>query len=68
MSFSLTGWIGKECVQCNQVLDGKVLKTPAGWYVGTWCTNCGPYSRESGYFSSKEEAQEALERGDYATH
>ena len=30
-------------------------------YVGTRC-ECGPYSRESEYFKSKEHAEAALER------
>jgi hypothetical protein len=39
-----------------------VYHTPAGYYVGTYC-NCGPYSRESGYYKTYEKAKEALGKG-----
>lgn len=51
------------CVQCDTPLSPKVLQSAAGWYIGRWCPNCGPYSRESGYFLSKALAEYAL-RGD----
>jgi hypothetical protein len=38
----------------------------AGYYVGFWCDRCGPYSRESGYYRSYEEAEKALSKGSYA--
>jgi hypothetical protein len=38
----------------------------AGYYVGFWCDRCGPYSRESGYYQSREEAEKALSKGTYA--
>ena len=38
----------------------KVLKSPAGYYVGTEC-NCGPYSRETHYIPTKEAAELCLE-------
>lgn len=41
-------------------LELKVLRSNAGYYIGTWCPNCGPYSRESHYYGTKEEAQHAL--------
>jgi len=37
----------------------------AGYYVGFWCGACGPYSRESGYYRSYEEAEKALSTGNY---
>lgn len=50
----------------------QVLKSPAGWYVGTIYTSPTdgfqePGSRDSGYFNTYEEAQaflEAMERGE----
>ncbi len=44
-------------------LTNQVLSTPAGYYVGTLCQYCGPYSRESGYYRSRDEAQQALDSG-----
>lgn len=26
-----------------------ICSSPAGYYVGTYCDHCGPYSRESEY-------------------
>lgn len=42
------------------VSEFQVLRSNAGWYVGTMCEE-GPYSRESGYFKTREEAQSALD-------
>jgi hypothetical protein len=36
-------------------LNLKVLRSKAGYYVGTWC-ECGPVSRETGYYKTMEEA------------
>ncbi len=54
-----TGHIGKTCKDCNTELEAQVCMSNAGYYIGTMC-DCGPYSRESEYFSSREEAEEAL--------
>lgn len=47
----------------------KVMKSNAGYYVGRSCVDedqCEqPYSRESGYYSTKEAAQSALDNNDY---
>lgn len=48
----------KEC--CGEELPFKVLKSNAGYYIGTFCPQCGPYSRESHYYTSKILAQHAL--------
>lgn len=50
-----------EC--CGKKLELQVLQSGAGYYIGTICEQCGPYSRESGYYGSKEEAAEALKNG-----
>jgi hypothetical protein len=44
--------------------DLQVLRSAAGWYVGTIYNNCGhpdPGSRDTGYFATKEEADYALQ-------
>ena len=54
------GMNGGECEDCGQELKLEVCSSPAGYYLGYMCL-CGPYSRETGYFSTREEAQEAME-------
>lgn len=49
----------KVCEDCAQSLETRVCMSAAGYYLGSWC-NCGPYSRESGYFGSKQEAEVCL--------
>jgi len=53
-----------KCSDCGESLNLKVLRSAAGYYVGTFC-NCGPYSRESGYYDSRESAQTALDSGQF---
>lgn len=48
-----------SCTQCNTKLRLEVLKSGAGFYLGTQC-GCGPYSRESRYFPTRAEAEAAL--------
>lgn len=48
------------CKNCEQKLELQVCKSAAGYYIGTQCY-CGPYSRESDYYATHEEAAEALE-------
>lgn len=46
----------------KQKLKIKVLESAAGYYIGTFHPEYGPYSRESArYYKTKEEAQYALE-------
>ncbi len=47
------------CPDCKVELKLQVLHT-CGYYVGTQC-NCGPYSRETDYFKTRKEAEDALE-------
>ncbi len=49
---------------CGETLPFKVCQSAAGFYIGTFCDNCGPYSRESGYFPTREAAQTALNEWD----
>lgn len=49
-----------------EVSELKVLESAAGFYIGTTYTSshmpwAAPYSRESGYFPTAEEAGQALE-------
>lgn len=50
------------CPDCKIKLKLEVLQTPAGYYIGTYC-NCGPYSRESHYYRTREKAYQDLENG-----
>lgn len=45
---------------CGLELKLKVLRSAAGWYLGTECPNCGPYSRETNYFKTEEIANKIL--------
>jgi hypothetical protein len=52
------------CPDCATKLTLQVLRSAAGFYIGTQC-DCGPYSRESGYFQSRDSAETALSTGDF---
>ena len=49
-----------QCTGCGETLKPQVCSSNAGYYVGFWCRNCGPYSRETGYFKHKEAAEMML--------
>lgn len=51
---------GKVCRDCNEIPLWGVYRSAAGYYVGTYC-GCGPYSRESDYFSNDIAAKALLE-------
>lgn len=53
-----------RCPDCGVTVNLKVCRSAAGYYVGTWC-DCGPYSRESGYYRTFEDARAALETGGF---
>lgn len=44
----LCGVNGTTCT-CGRDLPLKVCQSGAGFYLGYYCPNCGPYSRESDY-------------------
>lgn len=48
------------CRDCGIELKFEVLRSAGGYYIGTRC-DCGPYSRESEYFTTRDEAQRALD-------
>ena len=51
------------CIECGAELPIKVCVSAAGYYIGFFCPHCGPYSRESGYYRSREEAEMILGSG-----
>ena len=53
------------CIECGTALTIQVLCTVAGYYIGFICPECGPYSRESGYYRSRDEAETALDLGGF---
>lgn len=53
------------CPDCNTKLVNQVLRSNAGHYIGTVC-HCGPYSRESGYYPTREAAQSDLDKGTFS--
>ena len=48
------------CPECSRVLEFKVCSSFAGYYIGTEC-DCGPYSRETGYYRTYAEAVKVLD-------
>jgi hypothetical protein len=53
------------CMTCKTNLEIGIYRSAAGYYIGFLCPLCGPYSRESGYYQTEDEADEALNRGVY---
>lgn len=56
---------GAEDECCGEILKLRVLESAAGYYIGTFCPNCGPNTRDSGYYGTKKEAKQALDTGDF---
>ena len=56
----LKGLDGTVCSDCGAVLELRVCRSAAGYYLGYFCDQCGPYSRETGYYPTREEAEEEL--------
>ena len=58
----ITGGAGSiKCSECNTTLPLKVCQSAAGYYIGYFCPECGPYGRESMYFATKEDAEKYLQ-------
>jgi hypothetical protein len=53
---------GKSVVTCDcgTLLPLRVYHSAAGYYIGYWCPNCGPYGRESEYFITEALAKAYL--------
>ena len=52
----------RGCPECRMTPPLEVFESPAGYYIGTYC-DCGPYSRESDYYKTRKEAEDALKSG-----
>ena len=53
------------CPECYiSVKPFKVLRSNAGYYIGTTC-NCGNYTRESGYYLTREDAEFSLKNNTF---
>lgn len=52
------------CLECMKEIKPGVYESSAGYYIGSYC-GCGPYSRESRYYSNRIKAMEAYETGIY---
>lgn len=51
------------CDICGTEMPFEVLRSAAGYYLGFACPEHGPYSRESEYFRTHQEADDALKTG-----
>ena len=52
---------------CGTEMPLAVQQSGAGYYLGYFCPKCGPYSRESGYYRTREEAESNME-AEYGIH
>jgi len=57
----LLGVDGAECPECHRNLSLEVLESPAGFYLGYYCPEHGPISRETSYFMTAAKASIALQ-------
>jgi len=48
------------CAECGKTLALQICHSFAGFYLGYWCPQCGPYGHYSGYYATWEEAEKAL--------
>lgn len=46
-----------KCHWCGREIVLEVLHNHSGWYVGYVCSTCGPLSRETGFYATREEAE-----------
>jgi hypothetical protein len=54
--------LGTITCTCGEDLPLKVCQSAAGFYLGHVCNKCGPYSRETGYFPTREIAEAELKK------
>ena len=56
------GMNGVKCIDCGASLKLQICFSPAGHYLGYICNVCSqPISRETNYFNSRIEAEQAME-------
>lgn len=48
------------CPKCGTKMELEVLSSTSGFYLGRQC-KCGPCSRETNYFKTREMAEDMLE-------
>lgn len=53
------GFDGATC-DCGKCLDLQVCRSAAGFYLGYVCPDCGPWSRETGYYGTRAAAEAEL--------
>jgi len=51
-----------KCSDCQTQLPLKILQSAAGYYLGYFCPECGPYGRISDYYTLRSFAEEGLKR------
>jgi hypothetical protein len=49
------------CPDCGKNMPLQVITRGAVFYLGHYCSECGPWDRTSGYFTSKEAAEKELD-------
>ncbi len=54
-----------RCEECGRTPRLDVYLSGAGYYIGTYC-HCGPYTRESGYYRTRDLAEAELAERGYA--
>lgn len=54
-----------RCDECNTVAELGIYQSGAGYYIGFWC-NCGLYSKESGYYRTRKEAEKAFNSKEFS--
>ena len=49
-----------DCDECSGPLEFRICSSLAGYYVGIFCGDRGPYTRESEYYRSKQDLERDL--------
>ena len=55
-----TGGKQSTLCDCGEVLPLQMMQSNAGYYLGYFCTKCGPYGRETAYYKDERELQKAF--------
>lgn len=56
---TLLSGAARSCKDCGSTHTMRVLLSGAGYYIGSAC-DCGPNTRESDYYLTREEAEKDL--------